>query len=80
MGSSGGAPTPPPHPASYMEVLEMLEKGQTPPGIRVSELVQASTACLCFLPSELPHACRMSCLLRSWRGACVFAHPAGPLP
>ena len=28
-------PVPPPHPASYMQVLEMLEKGQTPPGIRV---------------------------------------------
>ena len=32
-------PTPPPgdappHPPSYMHVLEMLEKGQTPPGIR----------------------------------------------
>ena len=31
-------PTPPgdapPHPPSYMQVLEMLEKGQTPPGIR----------------------------------------------
>lgn len=27
-------PTPP-KPASYMEVLEMLEKGETPPGIRV---------------------------------------------
>ncbi|PSC69773.1 Peroxisomal membrane PEX14 [Micractinium conductrix] len=27
-------PVPPPHPASYMQVLEMLEKGQTPPGIR----------------------------------------------
>ncbi len=35
-----GAPPPPPpgdappHPPSYMQVLEMLEKGQTPPGIR----------------------------------------------
>eukprot|EP00241_Pyramimonas_parkeae_P017321 CAMPEP_0114283732 /NCGR_PEP_ID=MMETSP0059-20121206/4264_1 /TAXON_ID=36894 /ORGANISM="Pyramimonas parkeae, Strain CCMP726" /LENGTH=606 /DNA_ID=CAMNT_0001404491 /DNA_START=11 /DNA_END=1831 /DNA_ORIENTATION=+ len=32
-----GAPPPeelPPHPRSYAEVLEMLEKGQTPPGIR----------------------------------------------
>ena len=28
------APADPPHPQSYMEVLEMLEKGQTPPGIR----------------------------------------------
>jgi len=25
----------PQHPVSYMEVLEMLERGQTPPGIRV---------------------------------------------
>lgn len=33
---NGEPPKPPPHPASYMEVLEMLEKGQTPPGIRVS--------------------------------------------
>jgi hypothetical protein len=40
-GQAAGPPPalvvePPPHPASYLEVLEMLEKGQTPPGIRVS--------------------------------------------
>ncbi|KAK9837860.1 hypothetical protein WJX74_006450 [Apatococcus lobatus] len=26
--------TPPPHPASYMEVLDMLERGETPPNVR----------------------------------------------
>ncbi|KAK3236718.1 hypothetical protein CYMTET_53158 [Cymbomonas tetramitiformis] len=31
-GSSVGPP--PPHPQSYNEVLEMLQKGETPPGIR----------------------------------------------
>ncbi|KAK9826884.1 hypothetical protein WJX81_004333 [Elliptochloris bilobata] len=37
MGGVPGAGPPlgePPHPASYMEVLEMLENGETPPGIR----------------------------------------------
>ena len=34
-GGEGEDPSgEPPHPASYMEVLEMLKKGQTPPGIR----------------------------------------------
>ena len=37
-GGSGESPAAPPHPASYMEVLEMLEKGITPPGIRVRGL------------------------------------------
>ncbi len=34
--ASAAAPSVPPaaHPASYMDVLEMLERGQTPPGIR----------------------------------------------
>ena len=34
---ASSAPSQPPHPASYMEVLEMLEKGITPPGIRVGK-------------------------------------------
>ena len=35
-GGGGGPQTPgePPRPHSYMEVLEMLEQGKTPPGIR----------------------------------------------
>jgi len=35
-GGGGGLQTPgePPRPHSYMEVLEMLEQGKTPPGIR----------------------------------------------
>lgn len=33
-GERSGTPSPPPHPASYMEVLEMLQRGETPPGIR----------------------------------------------
>eukprot|EP00887_Chlorella_sp_A99_P001028 scaffold14.g1028.t1 len=32
--AGSGAPSPPPHPPSYMEVLDMLQRGQTPPGIR----------------------------------------------
>lgn len=34
-GSGGGTPSPPPHPPSYLQVLDMLQRGETPPGIRV---------------------------------------------
>ena len=33
--SPRGAAEPPPKPSSYTEILEMLEQGRTPPGIRV---------------------------------------------
>ena len=33
-GNGAGASDDPPRPHSYMEILEMLEKNQTPPGIR----------------------------------------------
>lgn len=28
-------PAPPPKPSSYKDILQMLEQGKTPPGIRV---------------------------------------------
>lgn len=31
-------PAPPPRPASYKDILQMLEQGKTPPGIRVCPL------------------------------------------
>ena len=33
--SSSSGPAEPPKPSSYTEILEMLEQGRTPPGIRV---------------------------------------------
>jgi len=33
--SSPGGSAEPPKPSSYTEILEMLEQGRTPPGIRV---------------------------------------------
>ena len=43
-GEAGPNPKEPQHPASYIDVLEMLERGETPPGIRVSATVRPATS------------------------------------
>ncbi|EIE19534.1 hypothetical protein COCSUDRAFT_48772 [Coccomyxa subellipsoidea C-169] len=53
----------PPHPASYMEVLEMLEKGQTPPGIR-DDIVDVPPN-----PSAPPPGARMKPRPKPWERA-----------
>ncbi|BDA46562.1 probable peroxisomal membrane protein PEX14 at N-terminal half [Coccomyxa sp. Obi] len=71
------APLPqPPHPASYMEVLEMLEKGQTPPNIRedINDVPPN--------PSAPPPGARMKPRPKPWErtasenGAAASAFPA----
>ncbi|CAL8471170.1 g10712 [Coccomyxa elongata] len=71
------APMPqPPHPASYMEVLEMLEKGQTPPNIRedINDVPPN--------PSAPPPGARMKPRPKPWErtasenGAAASAFPA----
>lgn len=57
--ASDNSPAPPPHPASYLEVLEMLERGQTPPGIRVGCVRQWLLTCRFFIMKRL-HAAAAS--------------------
>ncbi|KAK9806120.1 hypothetical protein WJX72_002195 [[Myrmecia] bisecta] len=66
-----GQPEPPPHPASYMEVLEMLEKGQTPPGIRTDINDQPPN------PAQAPTDSRLQPRPKPWERAAA-AKPLTP--
>lgn len=74
-GSSSGPAAPPgaspPHPPSYMQVLEMLEKGQTPPGIRDIDDKPPN-------PAAPPPAARMARKPKPWEAVAPLHTTAAP--